>query len=298
MNATFDYFTMYKLTVTANIKDIAGNFLEKEYSVIFQTEVDPILTVVSTSIDGEPTDVPADSEFSITFGWAMNFSTVNSSNITITSNYNGELIPCVVKRGINNYQAKIIPEEELENGVTYTLSINDCVKNEKGSSFESGTVKNYKFKTEYIEPLVIFQNTSKNFLTYKDGKFINITETTLSQNLVKKYGISVSQLANITQAAISTLEEETKIIILANEKYTTMECLATKQKTADVEYTMENIEPNIVHNNFFWSVLNEEDEIEYKIKDNKTIIFEVPKLNSSGDSTINEELKVLCKIKK
>ena len=56
INATFEYFTMYKLTVTANIKDIAGNFLEKEYSVIFQTEVDPILTIVSTSVDGEPTD--------------------------------------------------------------------------------------------------------------------------------------------------------------------------------------------------------------------------------------------------
>ena len=86
--------------------------------------------------------------------------------------------------------------------------------------------------------------------------------------------------------------------ILANEKYTSMECYATKQKTSDVEYVMENIEPNIVHNNFFWSVQNENDEVEYVIKDNKTIVFEVPKLNSDGESTINEELKVLCKIKK
>ena len=298
INATFEYFTMYKLTITANIKDIAGNFLEKEYSVIFQTEVDPILTIVSTSVDGEPTDVRADSDFTITFGWPMNFSTTNSSNITLTSNYNGELIPCVIKRGINNYQVKVVPEEELENGVTYTLSINDFVMNEKGSSFEAGTVKSYKFKTEYIEPLVIFQSTSKSFLTYKEGRFIKLAETVLTQNLIKKYGISVNQLSIITTAAIQTLEEETKVIILANEKYTSMECYATKQKTSDVEYVMENIEPNIVHNNFFWNVQNENDEVEYVIKDNKTIVFEVPKLNSDGESTINEELKVLCKIKK
>ena len=43
---------------------------------------------------------------------------------------------------------------------------------------------------------------------------------------------------------------------------------------------------------------NENDEVGYVIKDNKTIVFEVPKLNSGGESTINEELKVLCKIKK
>ena len=61
---------------------------------------------------------------------------------------------------------------------------------------------------------------------------------------------------------------------------------------------MENIEPNFVHNNFFWSVQNENDDVEYTIKDNKTIVFEVPKINSDGESTINEELKVLCKIKK
>lgn len=298
INATFEYFTMYKLTITANIKDIAGNFLEKEYSVIFQTEVDPILTIVSTSVDGEPTDVRADSDFTITFGWPMNFSTTNSSNITLIANYNGELIPCVIKRGINNYQVKVVPEEELENGVTYTLLINDNVKNEKGSSFEAGTVKSYKFKTEYIEPLVIFQSPYKNFLTYKEGKFIKITETNLTQNLIKKYGISVNQLSTITTAAIQTLEEETKVIILANEQYTSMECYATKQKTSDIEYAMENIEPNLVHNNFFWSVQNENDEVEYVIKDNKTIVFEVPKLNSDGESTINKELKVLCKIKK
>ena len=274
INATFEYFTMYKLTITANIKDIAGNFLEKEYSVIFQTEVDPILTIVSTSVDGEPTDVRADSDFTITFGWPMNFGTTNSSNITLTSNYNGELIPCVIKRGINNYQVKVVPEEELENGVTYTLSISDFVKNEKGSSFEAGTVKSYKFKTEYIEPMVIFQSPSKSFLTYKEGRFIKLTETVLTQNLIKKYGISVNQLSTITTAAIQTLEEETKVIILANEKYTSMECYATKQKTSDVEYIMENIEPNIVHNNFFWSVQNENDEVEYVIKDNKTIVFE------------------------
>ena len=298
INATFEYFTMYKLTVTANVKDIAGNFLEKEYSVIFQTEVDPTLTIVSTSVDGEPTDVAADSDFTITFGWPMNFSTTNSSNITIISNYNGELIPCIVKRGVNNYQVKVVPEEELENGVTYTLSINDNVTNENGSSFDKGTVRSYKFKTEYIEPLVIFQNPYKNFLTYKEGKFIKIAETNLTQNVIKKYGISVNQLSTITTVAIQTLEEETKIIILANEKYTSMECLATKQKTSDIEYTMENIEPNLVHNNFFWSVQNENDDVEYVIKDNKTIVFEVPKINSDGESTINEELKVLCKIKK
>ena len=127
---------------------------------------------------------------------------------------------------------------------------------------------------------------------------MKIAETNLTQNVIKKYGISVNQLSTITTAAIQTLEEETKIIILANEKYTSMECLATKQKTSDIEYTMENIEPNFVHNNFFWSVQNENDDVEYTIKDNKTIVFEVPKINSDGESTINEELKVLCKIKK
>ena len=68
INATFDYFTMYKLTVTANVSDLAGNFLEKEYSVIFQTEVNPVLTIVSTSIDGEPMEISANSDFTITFG--------------------------------------------------------------------------------------------------------------------------------------------------------------------------------------------------------------------------------------
>ena len=36
----------------------------------------------------------------------------------------------------------------------------------------------------------------------------------------------------------------------------------------------------------------------YTIKDNRTIVFAVPKTNSDGESTVNEDLKVLCKVKK
>lgn len=298
INATFDYFTMYKLTVTANVSDLAGNFLEKEYSVIFQTEVDPVLTIVSTSIDGEPMEISANSDFTITFGWPMNFSTTNSSNITLVSDYNGELIPCVIKRGVNNYQVKVNPEEELENGVTYTLSVNDAVKNEYGSTFPAGTTKSYKFKTEYIEPLILFMNQAKTFIAYRDKTFMKLSEKELSQNLVKKYGISIKQLSNIPKDVLQTLEEETKIIILANEKYTSTTCFRTVEKTSTVEHVVESIEPNLIHNNYFWSVMNEDVPVEYVKKDKNTIVFAVPKTNEFGLTTVNEELKVLCKIKK
>ena len=44
--------------------------------------------------------------------------------------------------------------------------------------------------------------------------------------------------------------------------------------------------------------MNEDVALEYVKKDKNTIVFAVPNTNEFGLTTVNEELKVLCKIKK
>lgn len=299
INANLDYLKAYKITISTALTDYIGNALNATYSLSFTTEPDPVLKLLSTGIEGQENSVPADHRFNIRFSWPLNFETVNSSNIVMYPEYKpDEAVECSMTRGINDYVVKIIPYSELENGVKYFIEFNNNVKSITGATFKNGETKKIEFTTAKIEPLFLFETGFGVLKSYNGKGFTTLVETKVTQNLIKKYGISANTLSLIPKTILRTLEKGTKVVMLANNSYTDLKAYAVTEVPATLPNVISSTDGQIIHDNYFWHVSQSGKELNYDVNEKNTITFTVPKTDISGNSTANSELKVLCKVRK
>jgi hypothetical protein len=129
--------TNYTVTVTTNVKDLAGNNLASQSLTTFQTvaAVDNTSpTIVSRDPTNGATGIAINFSPTITFSEPMNPSTITSSTITLTPTAGGAAIPATVTYDAGLNKATIDPTSDLANNTSYTLTVTTGAKDVAGNS--------------------------------------------------------------------------------------------------------------------------------------------------------------------
>ena len=127
LNPTGDllYNTSYTVTVTTGVEDAAGNNLAAQSTSTFTTVLDTTApTVTSTSPLANATGVAPNANITVTFSEAMNVSTVNGTNFTVTRT-SGAGSPAAVTGAISNVGNVFTfnPSSNLDAGAVYTVTV-------------------------------------------------------------------------------------------------------------------------------------------------------------------------------
>ncbi|MCE5297277.1 MAG: Ig-like domain-containing protein [Euryarchaeota archaeon] len=128
--------TVYTVTITTGIKDLAGNVLASSYVWTFTTgaAVDAVApTVISTLPSSSGTDVSGNSSVSATFSEAMNPLTITAATFSLMQGTT-VIAGTVTYSGVT---AVFTPTVDLEEGTTYTATITIEVKDLAGNAMAS-----------------------------------------------------------------------------------------------------------------------------------------------------------------
>jgi hypothetical protein len=128
--------TVYSVTVTTGVKDLAGNAIASSYSWSFTTAAAADLiapTVISVSPAANATSVAVTTKPVITFSEPVNPSTVNTSSITLKQG--SAVISGTV--AVSGAVATFTPSSSLIAGTVYTVTVTTGLKDLAGNSLAS-----------------------------------------------------------------------------------------------------------------------------------------------------------------
>lgn len=134
----------YLANVRPTVKDISGNFLQKEYSWTFSTSGYITPMVVFTNPKNLDSNVKYDETIFATFNMPMDNQSINTSTFKVLKN--GVEINGTVSYG--GLIAVFNPNVDFEADTKYTCILNKDIKNIDGTSIQSDYV--WTFKTEAI----------------------------------------------------------------------------------------------------------------------------------------------------
>ena len=133
-----NYTTKYYATITAGVKDLSGNPMEKDYPWFFTTAATDTTppSVVSTSPQKDETDVPVNTTITVAFSESMDASTISDSTFTVKKILNQYLYNLTGKVTYDDVTktATFTPSGNLSYSTEYTATITKEVKDLAGNS--------------------------------------------------------------------------------------------------------------------------------------------------------------------
>lgn len=144
------YKTTYTATLTAAMKDTAGNALAKAYNWSFTTGA-YVDTVAPTLVSSIPSDgavnIDMDSNITLNFSEAIKPSSVATGTIILKDNLNNTVDIAIVF--VDTDTIRINPAASLSPGTTYTLTLTKGIIDDAGNAFGGVVVG---FSTKNVTP--------------------------------------------------------------------------------------------------------------------------------------------------
>ncbi len=138
--------TTYTATISAGVKDSAGNNMSSNHSWSFTTSASSDTTaptVLSTTPTNGATSIYLNSKVIATFSEAMDPTTIVSSAFSLSSS--GGSVSGVVAYNATSNTLTFTPDQNLTSSITYTASIATSVKDLAGNAL--ATAKTWSFTT-------------------------------------------------------------------------------------------------------------------------------------------------------
>lgn len=160
--ARLDYSSEYTLTLTSDIKDLAGNALASVTSWSFTTGAAPDNTppaVLSVTPADGAVDVSIHPSISVTLDEPLNSDTVTSSTVLLSQG--GIAVPGTI--AYSGTTITFTPAFALSNSKVYRMTLQPVIKDLAGNAL--GTQYNWYFTTEAAQPTV---KTVLSSLSYRD----------------------------------------------------------------------------------------------------------------------------------
>lgn len=139
MTATFTpasslaYNTQYTATITTGATASNGAALAANVSWSFTTQTAPVPTITATAPVNGATNVAVNSSVTVTFGTAMNASTLTSSTFTVTAQ-GGSAVVGTVAYDAASMTATFMPSANLAYGTQYTAAITTGAQTSTGGT--------------------------------------------------------------------------------------------------------------------------------------------------------------------
>jgi hypothetical protein len=127
------YNTVYTVTVTTGVKDLAGNAIAAPYTWSFTTGKDPDTkapVVTGTIHDNGAIDVPINTKVGVTFSEAMDPLTI--TNLTFTLKRGGKPVSGIIT--YSRVTAVFVPVDDLDYNSVYTVTITRGAKDLAGNA--------------------------------------------------------------------------------------------------------------------------------------------------------------------
>jgi hypothetical protein len=137
--------TLYTVTITAGLKDVAGNALAQGYQWAFTTGLPPDTTrptVAATVPENGAAGVATNGTVSVTFSEPMNPATVNSASFTVKANGTTPVVGTIAFAGTT---AVFTPAAGLLPNTPYTAGVASDVRDVAGNSM--ATAHSWTFTT-------------------------------------------------------------------------------------------------------------------------------------------------------
>ncbi|MFP5206620.1 MAG: Ig-like domain-containing protein [Acidobacteriota bacterium] len=134
--ASLAYNTQYTATVTTGASASSGAMLAGNVSWNFTTQKAPVPTIASTAPVSGATNVAVNSAVTVTFGMAMNASTITSSTFTVTPQ-GGSALAGTVTYDAATMTATFTPAASLNYSTQYTAAITTGAQTTNGGALSA-----------------------------------------------------------------------------------------------------------------------------------------------------------------
>jgi methionine-rich copper-binding protein CopC len=151
------------VTVTAGVKDFAGNALSPVFTSTFTTRDEVGPTVVATSPANGATGVPTSSAVTITFSEAVDASTVSATTITMRVTTSGAAVAGTVGYNATTHVATFTPSAPLTQNTSYTVTVSGSIRDPAGNVMGSDFV--FTFSTGDTTPPTVISTAPGNLAT-------------------------------------------------------------------------------------------------------------------------------------
>lgn len=141
-NEPLEYNSIYRVTLSTDITDLAGNSLAEEHVWTFTTQTDPATTpptIVSTNPAAGATNVSADQPVTATFSKTMNPATLTDASFFLSNGVTGVV-------SLTDSIASFTPDDTLDYETEYTATITTAVADTFGNYLTADT--SWSFTTE------------------------------------------------------------------------------------------------------------------------------------------------------
>ena len=192
--------TNFTATVTAGVKDLAGNALELTagspgiWSFTTSDQTPP--TVIGVSPADAAIGVPVNAPVNVTFSEAMDASTINSNNITLQVTSSGAVVAGTVTYNSTSHVATFTPTAPLGSAVNYTFTVAGVVKDVSGNAMVNPFQST--FTTVDLTPPTVVSTVPANLATGVS------TSTTISATFSKAMDPTTITAANFTVQVTAT----------------------------------------------------------------------------------------------
>lgn len=136
--------TLYSVTIFADARDVAGNYMVQSYTFSFTTGAATIPTVMWTKPGDGDVNVSLDTTITVNFSKPMNLNSVSSA-FSVSPSVTGTF-----STPDHNRTVIFTPSEKLKEGTDYTVTVDKTAKDLAGNSLDAK--KTFTFKTEGQAP--------------------------------------------------------------------------------------------------------------------------------------------------
>jgi len=209
--------TLYTGTITAGVKDLAGNSLATSYIWSFKTAavIDVTAPVVSSVLPANAaTAASTTTKASVTFSEAMNAATINSSSFTLKQG-SAAIAGTVAYSGLS---ASFTPSASLTAGTVYTATITTTATDAAGNALAS----NYTW-------------------SFTTAAVADVTPPTVLSSVPVSGAISVSASSKVTSTFSETMDATT----LTNSTFTLKQGTTSIAGTVSYTGTTATFSPSV-----------------------------------------------------
>ena len=238
--------TLYTANVTSGVKDVAGTFLANNYSWTFTTSaIDVAPTILSTVPLSLATGVSISSKVTATFSEAMNATTINSSNFTLTPAGGGP-VPATVTYA--NNAAVLDPTAPLLGSTVYTAVVTNAVKDVAGTSMVSNYTWQFTTASTDIAPTIVSTIPAANAIGVSTNSSVLITfSEAMNAASINGSTCSLAGPNNVAVSANVTYANDVATIVPSSP------LAAATKYTATVSTGVKDIAGTPMANTYTWS---------------------------------------------
>jgi hypothetical protein len=195
-SADLDNNKVYTATITTEAKDMAGNALSADQTLIFTTALDVLAPLVhSADPQSDATGIARNKVVTVTFSETMNASTINSSTLILKQGIN--LIPGAVTYA--NMVATFAATSILDAGLIYTVTITTGAEDMAGNALEDANEWSFTTGNNASTPAVVELGEAGNYVILAKTAINNSSTSEITGDL----GLSPAATTYITGLALT-----------------------------------------------------------------------------------------------